>query len=259
MTICLLNNYFGYYLNGLNDLAVHKNGDIWFTDTKPDRDETTHGGPISLRLRRKRMLQELGSLIAAYNDTGHRMVYAYDVKDEVYLTNKRPVYQIQSLAAHGMKVAKNGYIVTTAGYGVDIFDHHGTVIAILHPTPKPGPGSPFQGKNPHASESEPARAVCARHERSATGQTPRRPGHGPVFPGHNRVPRQGQGQGQGSSGSEGKEEEEEVVVVVAVLDVDCAVENGFDEVDELWLGRLAALLAGCCDWDMVPIATGVES
>ena len=32
-TVCLLNNYFGYYFNGLNDIAVHKNGDIWFTDT----------------------------------------------------------------------------------------------------------------------------------------------------------------------------------------------------------------------------------
>lgn len=36
-TICLLNNYFGYYFNGLNDLAVHKNGDIWFTDTSKCR------------------------------------------------------------------------------------------------------------------------------------------------------------------------------------------------------------------------------
>lgn len=75
------------------------------------------------------IIQELGSQIAVYNNTGHRTVYAYDVKDEVYLTNKRPIYQIQSLAADGIKVAKNGYIVTTAGYGVDIFDHYGTVIA----------------------------------------------------------------------------------------------------------------------------------
>ena len=32
-TTCLLNNYFGYYFNGPNDIAVHNNGDIWFTDT----------------------------------------------------------------------------------------------------------------------------------------------------------------------------------------------------------------------------------
>lgn len=71
------------------------------------------------------------------------------------------------------------------------------------------------------------------------------------------VPRQG---GGSSSAGQGKSEEAEVVV--AVLDVDCAVENGFDEVDELWLGRLAALLAGCCDWDTgrPPLSpVGVES
>lgn len=72
-TICLLNNYFGYYFNGPNDLAVHKNGDIWFTDTskyppalnisscllvpaKPNfSTQTTHGGPTSAKPRPKRM------------------------------------------------------------------------------------------------------------------------------------------------------------------------------------------------------------
>ena len=28
----LLDNYFGYFFNGVDDLAVHPNGDIWFTD-----------------------------------------------------------------------------------------------------------------------------------------------------------------------------------------------------------------------------------
>lgn len=69
-----------------------------------------------------------------------------------------------------------------------------------------------------------------------------------------KVPRRG---GGGVGVDRGKSEAE---VVVAVLDVDCAVENGFDEVDELWLGRLAALLAGCCDWDTVVLSPlGVES
>lgn len=35
---------------------------------------------------------------------------------------------------------------------------------------------------------------------------------------------------------------------VAIIDVDCAVEDGFDEVDRVGLERLAALIAGCCDW-----------
>ena len=35
---------------------------------------------------------------------------------------------------------------------------------------------------------------------------------------------------------------------MAVLDVDCAVENGFDEVDKKWLEILAELLGKGCDW-----------
>lgn len=36
--------------------------------------------------------------------------------------------------------------------------------------------------------------------------------------------------------------------VVAIIDVDCAVANGFDEVDRRWLERLADVLGKGCDW-----------
>ncbi|KAK1518444.1 GAF domain-containing protein [Colletotrichum abscissum] len=36
--------------------------------------------------------------------------------------------------------------------------------------------------------------------------------------------------------------------LVAIIDVDCAERDGFDEVDRVWLERLAGLLAGGCDW-----------
>ncbi|KAK1725383.1 GAF domain-like protein [Colletotrichum acutatum] len=36
--------------------------------------------------------------------------------------------------------------------------------------------------------------------------------------------------------------------LVAIIDVDCAERDGFDEVDRVWLERLALLLAGGCDW-----------
>ncbi|ROT41390.1 GAF domain nucleotide-binding protein [Sodiomyces alkalinus F11] len=36
--------------------------------------------------------------------------------------------------------------------------------------------------------------------------------------------------------------------VVAIIDVDCAAVGGFDEVDQLWLERLAVLLAKSCYW-----------
>ncbi|KAL3422611.1 GAF domain-containing protein [Phlyctema vagabunda] len=34
----------------------------------------------------------------------------------------------------------------------------------------------------------------------------------------------------------------------AIIDVDCTEINGFDELDQLWLEKLAALLAEACDW-----------
>lgn len=36
--------------------------------------------------------------------------------------------------------------------------------------------------------------------------------------------------------------------VVAIIDIDCAVENGFDELDKKYLEELAELLGKSCDW-----------
>ncbi|KAM3419028.1 hypothetical protein BST61_g4983 [Cercospora zeina] len=36
--------------------------------------------------------------------------------------------------------------------------------------------------------------------------------------------------------------------VVAIIDIDCAVENGFDEQDRVKLEELAEILADACDW-----------
>ncbi|KAL1842642.1 hypothetical protein VTJ49DRAFT_4553 [Mycothermus thermophilus] len=36
--------------------------------------------------------------------------------------------------------------------------------------------------------------------------------------------------------------------VVAIIDIDCAVVNGFDEVDREWLAKFADLIARSCDW-----------
>jgi L-methionine (R)-S-oxide reductase len=43
-------------------------------------------------------------------------------------------------------------------------------------------------------------------------------------------------------------EEEEGRKVVAIIDVDCAAVGGFDEVDRVWLEKLAKLIADSCDW-----------
>lgn len=36
--------------------------------------------------------------------------------------------------------------------------------------------------------------------------------------------------------------------VVAIIDIDCTVENGFDELDKKYLEELAELLGKSCDW-----------
>jgi L-methionine (R)-S-oxide reductase len=35
---------------------------------------------------------------------------------------------------------------------------------------------------------------------------------------------------------------------VAIIDIDCAMENGFDSIDRQYLEELAKLLSGSCDW-----------
>ena len=54
----------------------------------------------------------------------------------------------------------------------------------------------------------------------------------------------GGGGGDGGEGEEVKEERK----VVAIIDVDCAAVGGFDEVDRVWLEKLAKLIADSCDW-----------
>jgi len=36
--------------------------------------------------------------------------------------------------------------------------------------------------------------------------------------------------------------------VVGIIDVDCMVVGGFDEVDRVWLERLAGVIGVGCDW-----------
>ena len=53
----------------------------------------------------------------------------------------------------------------------------------------------------------------------------------------------GRGDEQGSGGTEGAKRK-----LVAVIDVDCAVAGGFDDVDRVWLEKLADLVGRSCDW-----------
>lgn len=80
----------------------------------------------------------LPSLGAAFNATGTRIVYAYDLDPTGrWIGNKRPVYLALDLVPDGLKVARNGYIVTATGKGVDVLDEVGTLLVRVRISPSP--------------------------------------------------------------------------------------------------------------------------
>lgn len=65
-----------------------------------------------------------------WNQTGVRTIYKYDLVDDgTHITGKRPIWLAQQLVPDGLKVAANGYVLTGAGFGVDILDPKGVLIA----------------------------------------------------------------------------------------------------------------------------------
>ncbi|KAI1179925.1 lactonohydrolase [Nemania sp. FL0916] len=60
------------------------------------------------------------------NSTGPRTLYAYDVsKSRKALLNKRPIYRAMDYAPDGVKISREGYIVTATGHGVDVLSADG--------------------------------------------------------------------------------------------------------------------------------------
>lgn len=74
-------------------------------------------------------VQSLGPGGVTLNATGKRTIYAYDVDGvDKQIVNKRPFYLTQNLFPDGLKVARNGYVVTAAGRGVDVLDMNGMLL-----------------------------------------------------------------------------------------------------------------------------------
>ena len=188
----LLNNYYGFYFNMVDDLFVHPGtGDVWFTDPrKPSPSSLSNSHyPTNLTLSPEyawfvnlsttapqlpaavyrfrpstgsvSLVEDtlsqpngiaispdqstiyisdtgalsgtidpsLGPIGDAFNATGKRTIYAYDVDGNgTYISNKRAFYLAQDWIPDGLKVARNGYVVTAAGRGVDVLDQEGVLL-----------------------------------------------------------------------------------------------------------------------------------
>ncbi|KAK1142965.1 hypothetical protein N8T08_007206 [Aspergillus melleus] len=64
-----------------------------------------------------------------YNTTGKRTIYAYDVDEtQTVISNKRAIYLAVDFVPDGLKVAENGYLVTSTGHGIDVLTPKGVPI-----------------------------------------------------------------------------------------------------------------------------------
>jgi sugar lactone lactonase YvrE len=167
----LLNNYFGFYFNNIDDLAVHPTSkDIFFTDPNyswyngltdtapqlptasyrfnPDTgatfliDDTLQqpngiafspdGGTLYISdtgAVSGTVDPRLGSQGTTFNTTGPRTIYAWDVQNNgTKIVNKRAFYLAQDWVPDGVKVSKEGLVLTGSGHGVDILDDVGQLL-----------------------------------------------------------------------------------------------------------------------------------
>ncbi|KAL2419934.1 Lactonohydrolase oryL [Exophiala dermatitidis] len=167
----LLNNYFGFYFNTIDDLAVHPTTkDIFFTDpyyswfnaltdTAPQLPAASYRfnpetGAVFLiddSIMQPNGIAfspdgntlyisdtgavygtidpRLGSQGSAFNTTGPRTIYAFDVTNNgTMVANKRAFYLAQDWVPDGLKVSKEGLVLTGSGHGVDILDDVGQLL-----------------------------------------------------------------------------------------------------------------------------------
>ncbi|THW36780.1 hypothetical protein D6D22_07520 [Aureobasidium pullulans] len=159
-TTTLLNNYFGFHFNGLDDLFVDSHGDIWFTDpdyawngnrtdTTPQLHAQTYhplGQPNGIAISPDAENVYFWDTIAGggtisphypnvhsmpYNQTAKHTVYKYDIVDAdtaPALINKRPFYYSQEWVPDGVNVAANGFVVAGVGMGVDVIDRTSSLV-----------------------------------------------------------------------------------------------------------------------------------
>ncbi|KAB8069552.1 hypothetical protein BDV29DRAFT_194807 [Aspergillus leporis] len=93
---------------------------IYITDTEA----AGFSAPISLDVASP------GKAGILYNGTGKRAIYKFDLVDGGRaIVNKRPIYyDAIGSVPDGLKVARNGYVVTATGNGLSVMDEYGDMI-----------------------------------------------------------------------------------------------------------------------------------
>ncbi|KAJ9638179.1 hypothetical protein H2204_004490 [Knufia peltigerae] len=167
----LLNNYFGFYFNNMDDVVVHPTTrDIFFTDpdysyfnaltdTAPQLPAASYRfdpatgavfliddtlmqpngiafSPDGQTLYISDTGAVYGTIAPGYggdgtqfNTTAPRTIYAFDVTNNgTRVSNKRSFYLAQDWVPDGLKVSKEGLVLTGSGHGVDVIDDVGQLI-----------------------------------------------------------------------------------------------------------------------------------
>ncbi|THZ55626.1 hypothetical protein D6C86_08459 [Aureobasidium pullulans] len=142
-TTTLLNNYFGFYFNGLDDLFVDSHGDIWFADphyawngNRTDHNPSTPRPNLPFPVLPTGQLWVIEDSLGqpngiAISPDAKNTVYKYDIVDAdaaPALINKRPFYYSQEWVPDGVNVAANGFVVAGVGMGVNVIDRTGSLV-----------------------------------------------------------------------------------------------------------------------------------
>ncbi|KAJ9502482.1 hypothetical protein LTR99_007546 [Exophiala xenobiotica] len=167
----LLNNYFGFYFNNMDDVVVHPTTrDIFFTDpdysyfngltdTAPQLPAASYrfdpeSGAVFLiddTIQQPNgiafspdgstlYISDTGAVSGeiapgyrgegtTFNTTGKRTIYAFDVANNgTRVSNKRAFYLAQDWVPDGLKVSREGLVLTGSGHGVDVLDDVGQLL-----------------------------------------------------------------------------------------------------------------------------------
>jgi len=145
--VVLITDFEGKKLNGPNDLWIHPNGDIYFTDPLYERDYWTRSPEVQqsgeyvyyfspdtkkLTPADKDFVRPNG--ITGTPDGKHLYVadlsaektYVYDIQPDATLTNRK---LFTEMGSDGMTIDSNGNIYLTGRRGVTVFNPHGEQIA----------------------------------------------------------------------------------------------------------------------------------